>query len=300
MQSKMKRIIICLLCVIMLCGCGNATPQKQDDKLTIVTTIFPLYDFARQIGGNKADVKMLIKPGSEVHSYDPLPSDMTSVYNSDLFLYIGGESDKWAETLLDDNKINSLSLMNCAEEHAEHHHGHDHADEHIWTSPENAVSMLEEICKSIINADEKNASYYRENCDAYIQKINTASQAISTVVSQRDNPFILVADRFPFVYFTEYFGIDYEAAFDGCAVSTDISIKTMSRLTKIIQDKDVKTVFVTELSNQNIANALKEESGVQIVELHSAHNVSADDFGSGISYVDIMYRNKKALERGLR
>lgn len=295
----MKRVIICLLCLTMLCGCTSVAPQKQDDKLTVVTTIFPLYDFARQITGNKADIKMLIKAGSEVHSYDPLPSDMAAVYNSDLFLYIGGESDKWVETLINDNEINSLPLMACVKEHSEHHHGHTHADEHIWTSPENAVLMLEEICESIIKVDQNNESYYRDNCNAYIQKINIAAQEIGITVSKQENPFILVADRFPFVYFTEHFGIEYEAAFDGCAVSTDISLKTMSRLTKTIQSKGVKTVFVTELSNQNIAKALKEELGVQIVELHSAHNVSANDFSSGISYVDIMYRNKNALERGL-
>ncbi len=293
----MKRIIICLLCMLVLCGC-TAT-QKDTSKPTIVTTIFPLYDFARHICGNKADVKMLIKPGSEVHSYDPLPSDMAAVYDSDLFLYIGGESDKWVQNLLDDNEINSIPLIGSIAEHTEHHNGHSHADEHIWTSPENAVLMMEEICENIIKIDGKNADFYRKNCEKYIQEINVASQQISNIISKYENPFILVADRFPFVYLTRHYGIDYEAAFDGCAVSSDISMKTMSHLTKTIKNKGVKTVFVTELSSQNIAKALKEELGVQIMELHSAHNVSTDDFNSGISYVDIMYRNKLALERGI-
>ena len=296
----MKKIFICLLCVVMLCGCCKISPQNHNEKLTIVTTIFPLYDFARQICGDKAEIKMLIKPGSEVHSYDPLPSDMASIYNSDLFLYIGGESDNWVENLLDDNDVNALALIDCIGHNAQHHHGHDHADEHIWTSPENAVLMIEKIYEDIIKVDDKNEDYYKKNCDEYIKKINTASQKIESTVSEYKNPFILVADRFPFVYLTKHYGIDYEAAFDGCAVSTDISMKTMSRLTKTIKSKGVKTVFVTELSNQNIANALKEELGVEIVELHSAHNVSGDDFNGGISYVDIMYRNGKALERGLQ
>ena len=296
----MKKIFICLLCVVMLCGCCKISPQNHNEKLTIVTTIFPLYDFARQICGDKAEIKMLIKPSSEVHSYDPLPSDMASIYNSDLFLYIGGESDNWVENLLDDNDVNALALIDCIGHNAQHHHGHDHADEHIWTSPENAVLMIEKIYEDIIKVDDKNEDYYKKNCDEYIKKINVASQKIESTVSEYKNPFILVADRFPFVYLTKHYGIDYEAAFDGCAVSTDISMKTMSRLTKTIKSKGVKTVFVTELSNQNIANALKEELGVEIVELHSAHNVSRDDFNGGISYVDIMYRNGKALERGLQ
>ncbi len=297
----MKRIIICILCVVLLCGCYGVAPQNQSDKLTIVTTIFPLYDFARQITGNRAEVKMLIKPGSEVHSYDPLPSDMAAIYNSDLFLYIGGESDKWVNNLLDGTVVKSLPLIDVVKDVHQHqeHHSHDHIDEHIWTSPQNAILMLEEICKSIVKADEQNASYYKENCDAYIQKINTASKEISCAISRSENPFILVADRFPFEYFAKAYGIEYEAAFDSCAVSTDISLKTMSRLTKTIKSKNIKNVFCTELSSKNIAIALQEELGVQIIELHSAHNVSAKDFDSGISYVDIMYRNKKALEKGM-
>ncbi len=296
----MKRIIICLLCVALLCGCAGTGNTKDSEKITVVTTIFPLYDFARAIGGEYVDVKMLIKPGSEVHSYDPLPSDMRAVYDSDLFLYIGGESDKWVSNLIDGTKINGLALIGAIEHNHQHtHHGHNHTDEHIWTSPDNAVLMLKEIRESIIKIDGKNADAYRKSCDEYINKINAASQEISKTVSKYKNPFIMVADRFPFIYFAEQYGIKYETAFDGCAVSTDISLKTMSRLTKTIKDKNIKTVFCTELSSQNIANALQQELGVNIAELHSAHNVSLDDFNSGITYVDIMRRNNLALEGGL-
>lgn len=299
----MKRILICILCIVLLCGCGgNTYTKKETQRVTVVTTIFPLYDFARAVGGDNIEVKMLIKPGSETHSYDPLPSDMAAIYGSDLFLYIGGESDKWVETLLSGTDVNALSFIDKVHDKAEHeHHGHDHdhIDEHIWTSPENAVEMLKNICDSIIKADGKNADIYRENCNSYIQKINDASQKISDTVSKHSNPFILVADRFPFAYFAEFYGIEYEAAFDGCAVSTDISLKTMSRLTKTIEKRNIKTVFCTELSNRNIAKALSEELGVEVLELNSAHNVGLEDFNNGITYVDIMYRNAKALERGI-
>lgn len=296
----MKRIIICLLCVLLLCGCAGTGDIKQSEKLTVVTTIFPLYDFARAIGGENISVRMLIKPGAEVHSYDPLPSDMRAVYDSDLFLYIGGESDKWVNNLIDGTKANSLALIDTIEHNHQHtHHGHNHADEHIWTSPDNAVLMLKEICESMIKIDGKNADIYTKNCDEYIKEINLASKEISNTVSQYKNPFILVADRFPFGFFAKQYGIEYEAAFDGCAVSTDISLKTMSRLTETIKQNKIKTVFCTELSSKNIANALKEELGVQIIELHSAHNVTLDDFVNGITYADIMRRNNSALERGL-
>ncbi len=296
----MKRVIACVLCLILLCGCG-VLPKKDSSKLNVVTTIFPLYDFARAIGGERAEVKMLIRPGTEVHSFDPLPSDMMAVYDCDLFLFIGGESDTWAKTLLDDKNINSLALINSADTTHTHTHEHlrSHPDEHIWTSTDNAVKMLNSICESFIKADPQNADYYRQNCEQYIKKINTAKAETQALINKNNNPFIVVADRFPFAYFAHQFGIEYEAAFDGCAVSTDISLKTMSRLTNIIKQKNIKSVFCTEISSKNIANALREELGIEIIELHSAHNVTLDDFNSGITYVDIIYRNIKALERGL-
>lgn len=296
----MKKIVICLLCLCLLCGC-NAQSVKNDNKITVVTTIFPLYDFARAIGGERLDLQMLIKAGNEVHSYDPLPSDMMSVYNSDLFLYIGGESDAWVDSLLDNTSINSVSLIDCvscvSDQHI--HHTHNHADEHIWTSPNNAVLMLETICQELIAIDPDYSEIYKKNCEDYIKKINSASKEIEELVSKTKTPFIVVADRFPFGYFTEQYDIDYEAAFDGCAVSSDISLKTMARITKTIKERNIGTVFCTELSNQSIAKALNEELGVEVLELHSAHNVTLDDFNSGITYVDILNRNKNVLERGI-
>ncbi len=296
----MKRILICILCLVLLCGCGTAL-KKDDIKINVVTTIFPLYDFARAIGGDKVEVKMLIRPGTEVHSFDPLPSDMSAVYDCDLFLFIGGESDTWAESLINDKSINSLSLIDMVNtEHGHtHSHEHSHPDEHIWTSSENAKIMLDAICESFVAQDGKNAEYYRQNCQEYVEKITAAEGEMTAVIESLDDPFMVVADRFPFVYFTEQYGIDYEAAFDGCAVSTDISFKTMTRLTNTIKSRNVKAVFCTEISNRNIADALSEELGVEVIELHSAHNITLDDFNSGITYVDIMYRNINAIKRGL-
>ncbi len=297
----MKRVLISILCLTLLCGCVNNTNTKDTQKPTVVATIFPLYDFARAIGGNNINIKMLIRPGSEVHSYDPLPSDMSSVYNSDLFLYIGGESDTWVNTLLNSTDINSLALIDSVKPaHQEHaNRSHNHQDEHIWTSPHNAVLMLKSICKRLCDIDPKSTDIYKENCNTYIAKINQASKTMSNMVSTLENPFILVADRFPFVYLAEQYGIEYESAFDGCAVNTDISLKTMARLTETIKSKNINTVFCTELSNKNVANALQEELGVEIIELHSAHNVTLEDFNNATTYIDILQRNITALERGL-
>lgn len=301
MRSKIKKIlaiIMCVSCVLCLCSC-QAEPTQKSGKIKVVTTIFPLYDFVRAVGGDRVDITLLIAPGTEVHSYDPKPSDIRAIYEADLFTFIGGESDSWVNTLLEEKEINTLKMydsVNLIEEHDHHHHEYD---EHIWTSPENAVLMVESIFKALSHIDKEKKAVYRENADKYIAQIKAVDSELERLVDTAQNPFILVADRFPFLYLAERYGIEYEAAFGGCAVSTDISIKTMSSLVKVCEERKLKYAYFTEMSNKNIAKALSEQTGVKLLELHSAHNVTKDDFRNGVTYADIMRRNLNALKEGL-
>ena len=302
MRGKVRKIAAYALCVCLclsLCCCGKNS-SKNVGKIKVVTTIFPLYDFVRAVGGDRVDIKLLIAPGTEVHSFDPKPSDIRAIHDAQLFSFIGGESDEWVNTLLEENRVNTLKMYDCVSLIEEHDHHHHEYDEHIWTSPENAVLMVESICEALCRLDGENEAFYKKNSQDYIAEIKKADLELQAAVSAARNPFILVADRFPFLYLAEHYGIDYEAAFGGCAVSTDISIKTMSRLVKICEEKNLKYAYFTELSNKNIAKALSEQTGVKLLELHSAHNVALDDFKSGVTYVDIMYRNLKALEEGMK
>lgn len=292
----MKKIIVLLLCTVLLCGC-SATPTVDNSKPCVVTTIFPIYDFVSAVGGEKIEIKLLIKPGTEVHSYDPVPSEIKSIYNADLFLYIGGESDAWVDKILSDKSINSYALIECVNPILEEEH--NEYDEHIWTSPENAEKMLDKILNELIKTDPENSDYYRENHSKYVEKIREISQKTKAVVQKSDNPFILVADKFPFKYFAESYGIEYVAAADGCAVGTDISLKTMTKLIDTVREKNLKYAYYVEMSNKEIANSLSAQTGVKLLELHSAHNVTLDDFENGVTYVDIMERNYMALKEGI-
>ncbi len=296
MQRKMKRMIALLLVALLLCGCG-ATNTVDDKRVNIVTTIFPIYDFVRAIGGEKTDIKLLIKPGTEIHSYDPVPSEIRSIYDADLFLYIGGESDAWVDKIIGDKNVNSLALIECADTLLEE--GENEYDEHIWTSPENAEKMLDNILKKLIKIDPENSDYYRENHKNYVEKIRGIASKTKTMVEKSENPFILVADRFPFRYFVKSYGIDYVAAADGCAIGADISLKTMTKLIATVKEKNLKYAYYVEMSNKEIASSLSEQTGVKLLELHSAHNVTLDDFKSGVTYVDIMERNYEALKEGI-
>lgn len=304
----MKKIIPILVCLVLLCGCGAPRPADSG-KLRAVATIFPLYDFVRAVGGDRVDCRLLIDPGTEVHAFDPAPSDIRAVYSCDCFLYIGGESDEWANTLLGEADVNTLVMMDYVhtldeDETDGEEHGHSHgdgehgADEHIWTSPTNAIQMVEAIADELCALDAENASFYRENCAAYTEKIAAVRAEIAETVAAADAPYLLVADRFPLKYFTEEFAIPYTAAFGGCATGTDISLKTMTRLVKTVEERGLQCAFYTEMSSRNIANALAEETGVCLYELNSAHNVTLDQFNSGVTYVDLMKQNARVLREG--
>lgn len=292
-----KRLISAVSAVVIaavFCGCSY-TP-KNDGKISVVATVFPIYDFARAVGGDKIDLKLLIRPGTEVHSYDPRPSDIAAIEKSDLFAIIGGESDEWARRLINGSKrkLNVLELMNYTELLTED--GEDEYDEHIWTSPTNAVSMAEAVCDALCGIDSQNAEYYRKNAAEYTDKIRAVKEELSVAVGSMPKKYILVADRFPFKYFVTEFGIDYSAAFGGCASDTDISLKTMTRLVNDVKKHGCTAAYYTELSNRQIADALAEETGIKLLQLHSAHNVTLEDFKSGITYVDIMRRNAEVLK----
>lgn len=304
-----KLIIFALILTMLLTGCSNNNADtKADDKINIVTTVFPLYDFARAVAGDNAEIKMLIKPGAEVHSFDPSPADIIAIQNADIFLYIGGDGDAWVDTILesmDNSNVKAIKLMDhvelaCHEDDHEHSGEHHHEyDEHIWTSFDNACLMLDEICNALTVLDGDNASVYTENAESYKTEINEIKTDISEIVSQSDSKTLIVADRFPFLYFVEEFDLDYISAFDACGSESEASAGVVAALIDEIENMDAPYIYYVELSNHNIADIITEQTGASAIELHSCHNVTKDDFDKGETYVTLWQRNIDALEKGL-
>ena len=296
----MKRyIIIALVFMLALPVFANAYGEEQ---LKIVCTSFPCYDFARAVSGGKAEISMLIKPGSEVHSFEPAPSDMLAIAQADLFVYIGGESDAWVEDILSSfgsDAPKTLRLFDCVEGKADHH-GHDHKyDEHIWTSPVNAGAMVEAVCAVICEADTENADFYRANALAYMDEIGKIDTEIRSVVENARTTELVFADRFPFLYFAEEYGIAYIAAFASCAAESEPSAKTIAMLIDKVVSDDIPVIYVLELSNEKIARTISEESGAAIRTFHSIQNVSETEFAGGESYVSLMKKNIDVLKEGI-
>ena len=303
----MKRLIAALLCLcLMLCGC-TAQPEKPHDetKLQIVCTSFPAYAFAQEIAGDRAELTLLIKPGSEVHSYEPTPKDMIRIQESDLFICNGGESEQWAKTIITP-ELNTIYMMDCVdtvEESADGIYnaedGEPELDEHVWTSPLNAIKISEEICNALCKLDTDNAEAYKTNFTAYKAQLMALDREFRQVIKNSGKHTLVFADRFPMRYFALEYGLDCYAAFPGCSSETEPSAKTVAYLIDRVREDKIPAVLYMEFSNQKMADVICEDTGCKKLPFYSAHSVSAEQFEQGVSYLDLMRINLNSLKEAL-
>ena len=326
-----KRVIKSFAVFIMLCitmivtGCSADNPNTaENDKLKIVAAVFPPYDFAREISNGLADVSMLLKPGTESHSYEPSPRDIIRIKNCDIFIYTGGESDVWVDQILnsiDNPKMKTIKMMDCVnaleEEVVEgmqtphggeevHGHNHDHEhdenehdfeyDEHVWTSPRNAIAITEQITAAMTECDPKNQTEYAANSKRYIDALKKLDEDFAKIANNASKRMMIFGDRFPFRYFADEYGIEYRAAFPGCSSEAEPSAKTIAYLIDKVKEENIKCIFYIEFSNQKIAKAIEEETGAKPLLFHSCHNVTADELKNGVSYLELMKNNALNLK----
>lgn len=300
----MKKWFVLLTVCLALLGAGASAETGS-----VVATNFPCYDFARQVAGDAAQVQMLIRPGTEVHSYEPSPADILSISQADLFVYIGGESDVWVDGILDSlgaDAPRSVQLMDSVallEEAQSDEHEHDHEglefDEHIWTSPKNAMRMVRAIEQALCEAMPELSETFHANADAYVAELSEIDEALSGIVAHGARQELVVADRFPFLYLAHDYGLTYEAAFSSCTTETEPSARTMVRLMEAITRDRIPAVYIIEMSNGTIARTIAEETGVEILQLHSAQTITQEEFDAGETYASLMRKNLAAIEKGL-
>ncbi len=317
----LKRILPLLLAlVLLLSGC---TPEQAPQGLTIVTTIFPPYDFARQIAGDAASVQMLLSPGAEAHSFEPTPQDIIAIQNCDLFIYAGGENEAWVTDMLTSLNIDSskvISMMDVVSPLCEealpglesgHDHQHDHScahdhhedaeeyDEHVWTSPKNAALISEAICTGLCGIDPANAARYSESLSDYLQQLAELDERFRSLVEGAARRTLVFADRFPARYFTEEYGLEYYAAFPGCSADTEPSAATIAFLIDTVKAQGIPVVFSIELSNGRLAAAIAEATGAKVLTFTSCHNLTKQEFLSGATYISLMEGNLLNLQEAL-
>ncbi len=402
-KTRRKRIEAWLTAAMFLfgtlTGCGSVRDTHgdvgtpDDGKLKVVTTLFPYYDFTRQIAGDAVDISMVIPAGQDSHSFEPTPADIRLIQNADLLICNGGAMEQWVSQVvasLDSDSLKVITMMDyvdtveeevvegmedAGEEHhhshshesaddthndhahdeashadeaehdhdaedhdhtdAEHDHDaedhdhadeehdhdeedHDHADEahvhthddddadyeieydeHIWTSPVNAMKITRVIADTLEEMDPADADAFEENAVDYLGKLENLDQEFRDVVNGADLDLIVMADKFPLRYFADTYGLRYRAAFSGCASDTEPSAKTIAYLIDKVREEQIPAVYYLELSSHRVAEIISEETGAKPLLFHSCHNVTRREFDNGVTYLELMEQNVVNLREGL-
>lgn len=314
-----KRIIAAAaatLLLLSLCSCG-VQPIKPEG-LSIVCTAFPQYDFAKNILGSDKGLTLLLDGKEDFHSYEPNAADIVKIATADLFVYIGEDSEKWVKKTLaaaGNDKLNTFTLteavnlldeetvegMQAEDEHHHHHHDDEdeEQDEHVWLSLRNAAAITDKLCDAICAVDPQNTDKYRANADAYIARLNALDGEYTAAVSGAKRNTLIFADRFPFRYLVEDYGLKYYAAFPGCSAESEASFETMATLISKTEETGTPYVFIIDGSDGSIAEAVCKATGAGTLVLDSCQSVSADDIAAGESYLGAMTDNLIKLKEAL-
>jgi len=318
----MKKYIF-IIGVIAVIGLGifalsNISPKTKTDsqKITVVTTLFPLYDFAKNIGQDKVEVSLLLPPGVEAHTFEPKPSDITKINNADIFVYTGEFMEPWAHDIIEgaDKKVKvvdasaNIEMMKEEHEHeeeAEHHeaeeeHGHEHGgvDPHIWLDFDNAKIMAENIARTLSEIDPQNAEYYKNNLKSYQGKLSDLDNSYKNSLTTCQSKTIVYGGHYAFGYMGKRYGLAYESAY-GISPDSEPSARDLAGLISQIRTKKIAYVFFEELVSPKVAETLAKETGAGLLLLNPAHNLTKDEFEKNESFVSIMEKNLSNLKIGL-
>lgn len=311
----MKKIIAIILAFLLLPILPSCQAPEKSAKPQILCTLFPQYDWVKNILGERAEEMelTLLAPGTDLHSYEASAADIAAISQSDLFIYIGSESEGWIEDALkitqnSHRKAIALSalfsLQTLPHHHTEEEHHHVY-DEHIWLSIRNAQKAVDHLLKEIIALDPAHEAEYTANAKAYQEKLQQMDQAYGATIDQAENPTIVIADRYPFRYLAEDYGLTCYAAFDGCSAETEAGAATILHLAQKVDENRLGAVMIIDQSKPDLAETVIEstrEKNQQILRLNSMQAITAHQIKEGITYLDIMNENlhalKAALEKG--
>lgn len=323
MKKRILALLLAAATALTLCACAPTGEDAEDGRLQVVCSLFPYYDFVREIGGAYVSPHLLVAAGREAHSFEPTPMDVIRVSRADVFVYNGGEGEQWVDEILSsagENIPTVLRMMDYADtlteeplaghddhDHADHDHEHDddhdsddiEYDEHIWTSPVQAMKLCRAICDALCAADPAHAAVYRSNLENYLGQLAELDVAFRQVCSEKKRSLLVFGDRFPLLYFCREYGLDYRAAFHGCSSDTEPSLYTLKFLIDKVRQQDIPVVYALELSSRKVADAIAETTGATVETFYSCQTVSQADWAAGEGYVSLMRRNVAALREGI-
>ncbi len=312
MKKLLSLFTAAFLIFMTSCASDSSGFSDESGKIKISATLFPQYDFARQIAGDKAEITLILPSGMDSHSYEPTPADIININKSDLFIYTGEYLESWANDIvgdIDTDKTHVLDVssgIQLVKEEDEHHHddedeeGHHHEyDPHIWTSPVIAMQMADNIAEALCETDSVNSDYYKQNAENYKKQLQELDSEFREIVADGKRNTIYFGGKFALYYFTQEYGLDYVSAFDSCSGETEPSAKVMSEMISSIKENNIPVIYYEEIAEPTVANMIADETGAKPLLFHSCHNVTPEDFRNGVTYIDLMKQNAVNLREGL-
>jgi zinc transport system substrate-binding protein len=316
--KNMKKIYLLLVISVALVGLfiywifnshqKNSPAPEITKKITVTTTLFPLYDMARAIGQDKVDVSLLLPPGIEAHSFDPKPTDIVRIHQSDLFIFTGKFMEPWAEEIVHSTPSASLrvvdasaniKLLSLDQNHEKnHHHNHQGIDPHIWLDLANAQIMVDNITQALIAADPTHTNFYQHNAKNYKKELALLDYDYQTVLSQCKQRKLVYGGHYAFGYLSQRYHLEYSSAY-GLSPNSEPSARELIAIIENIKKNSIHHLFFEEMLSPKVAETLAHETGTQLLVLNPAHNVTAEEFQKGLSFVDIMKNNLINLSLGL-
>ena len=335
MKNKFSKILGITLSSLLIPFCASCNSTSSGDKMSIVTTIFPEYDWVMNVLGEKkdnADVTLLLDNGIDLHSYQPTPKDIVTISKCDLFIYVGGESDEWVDDALKQAINKDMKVINLMEtlgdavkeeeviegmEEEDHDHDHeegeehDHEeeeeeveyDEHVWLSIKNAEVIVKEIGKSLAAIDKDNASVYTANVTSYVNSLKELDKKYADAVKAGSKDTLLFADRFPFRYLVDDYNLKYYAAFVGCSAETEASFETIKFLAGKVDELGLNVILKIESSDGGIAKTVKEATtnkNQTIMTMDSLQSASTKEYKAGRNYLSVMEQNLTVLKDAIK
>ena len=322
----MKKIIILLLVIvtIFLVGCQTenyTSTQDQNEKITVVTTVFPLYEFASKVGGDHVEVTLLLPLGAEPHSYEPKPSDIRTIQNADVFIYIGEGMEPWAHDILEGLDVQDLSIIEASnyvdllelhhddhadeahadEEHADEEHGHDHGDydSHIWLDFENNVKIVEQIRSVFSQINSSYTNEFEQNAQNYSEQLLQLDSDYSSNLSNCVQNTFLVGGHNFFGYIEQNYNIRGISAIENLEPNTEPTPQRIKQIADTAKQYEINYILTEVLVSTQMSEALASEVGAQVLVFNPASNLAKDDFESGVSFIDIMRGNLNTLHTAL-
>lgn len=329
--------VMFLFCLLSGCGRAESGEEPGDGeggrKLKVAATLFPYYDFVRQVAGDQVELSLVIPAGMDSHSFEPTPRDIRTMQEADVIIANGGAMEHWEDQVVDsfDREDQTVVIMmdhvDAVEEeivegmeHSDEGHGHVHVhedgeedghleedesqyeieyDEHIWTSPVNAMRMVDVIAETLTERDPDHGAMYQAGAAAYLEELERLDKEFREVRDSAVHDMIVMGDKFPLRYFADTYGLRYRAAFSGCSSDTEPSARTIAYLIDKVKEEGLPVIYYLELSSHRVAEIIGEETGAVPLLFHSCHNVTRRQFEEGVTYLELMEQNVKNLREGL-